>query len=87
MTWNKTEIRAARKVALAPLLLRRGLRLLPKPQDNFLVTTYDDLMVKDCYWRWPSRNLQGNAIDFFTLVERLSFQDAMAILLPPPNSS
>jgi hypothetical protein len=30
-----------------------------------------------CYWRWPERNLAGNAIDFFVKVLRLSFNDAM----------
>ena len=29
------------------------------------------------YWRWPERNLAGNAIDFFMRVLNLSFHDAM----------
>ncbi len=27
-----------------------------------------NLIVKDSYWRWPERNLSGNAIDFFVRV-------------------
>jgi len=78
--WNPSEIRAARRVALAPLLARRGLRLQPLGEDNFCVVAYDDLLIKRSYWRWPSRNREGNAIDFFVVVEGMSFAQAMALL-------
>ena len=38
---------------------------------------YAGLIVKDGYWRWPDRDLAGNAIDFCTQVLRLSFHEAM----------
>ena len=38
---------------------------------------YPGLIVKDSYWRWPERNLAGNAIDFHVQVLGLSFHDAM----------
>jgi hypothetical protein len=38
---------------------------------------YPGLIVKDSYWRWPERDLAGNAIDFFVQVLGLSFNDAM----------
>jgi len=38
---------------------------------------YKGLLLKDSYWRWPERNLAGNAIDFFVQVLGLSFHDAM----------
>jgi hypothetical protein len=34
-------------------------------------------IVKDSYWRWPDRNLAGNAIDFHVQVLGMSFHDAM----------
>jgi hypothetical protein len=34
-----------------------------------------DLLLKDSYWRWPERNLAGNALDFQVLGR--SFHDAM----------
>ena len=34
-------------------------------------------LVKDSYWRWPQRQMAGNAIDFFMRVLGLSFHDAM----------
>ena len=34
-------------------------------------------IVKDAYWRWPDRNLTGNAIDLHVQVLGLSFHDAM----------
>jgi hypothetical protein len=38
---------------------------------------YPGLILKDSHWRWPERNLAGNAIDFFVQVLGLSFNDAI----------
>jgi len=38
---------------------------------------FPGLIVKESYWRWPERNLEGNAIDFFVHVLGISFHDAM----------
>ena len=82
MTWSKSDIRRARKVELAPLLSHRGLQLKRLADDNFLVVRYDDLIIKKSYWKWPSRDLYGNAIDFFILVQEMSFFQAMKLLSP-----
>ena len=81
-SWSKSEIRLARKIQLAPLLQLRSFALREMPGDNFQVIAHGDLMVKDSYWTWPSRNLHGNTIDFLILVENLSFAQAMQILCP-----
>ncbi len=47
------------------------------PADNFAVTAFPGLLVKDSYWRWPERDLAGNTIDFFVQVLGLSFHEAM----------
>jgi hypothetical protein len=60
-----------------PLLQQRGLQLIERPADNFEQAPYKGLLLKDSYWRWPERNLAGNAIDFFVKVLGLSFNDAM----------
>ena len=78
--WNKAQIRAARSVQLAPLLIKRGMRLQPLAEENFCVIAYDDLLIKESYWRWPSKNIEGNAIDFFVFVEGMSFAEAMTLL-------
>jgi hypothetical protein len=75
--WTREQIRATRAVPLVPLLQRRGLQLVELPADNFELASYPGLLVKDRYWRWPQRNLAGNAIDFFMRVLGLSFHDAM----------
>ena len=64
--WTREQIRAARIAPLVPLLEKHGLQLSPH-----------GLIVKDSYWRWPERNLAGNAIDFHVQVLGLSFHDAM----------
>ena len=78
--WDREQIQRARKTPLAPLLRRRGYPLRARPGENFLVEDHQDLVVKDCYWVWPSHQMKGNAIDFFMLVECRSFNEAMEIL-------
>ena len=42
-----------------------------------MLPAYPGLIIKDGYWRWPERNLGGNAIDFHVQVLGPSFHDAM----------
>ena len=62
---------------LLPLLQKRGLQLLEKQAGNFELSAFPGLIVKESYWRWPQRGLEGNAIDFFVHVLKLPFHDAM----------
>ena len=75
--WSRDQIRAARLAPLAPLLQKRSLQLVPQEAGNFLLPAFPGLIVKDSYWRWPQRNLAGNAIDFHVQVLGLSFHEAM----------
>ena len=75
--WTREQIRAARSAPLVPLLQKRGLQLIERPAGNFELADFRGLLVKDSYWRWPERNLAGNAIDFFVQVMGLSFHDTM----------
>jgi hypothetical protein len=79
--WSHEQIRAARLGLLVPLVEKRGLHLVETGGGNFAVRQYAGLIVKDGYWRWPDRDLAGNAIDFCTQVLRLSFHDAMRELI------
>ena len=81
--WTREQIRAARLAPLVPLLRRRGLQLIERPAGNFILPAYPGLLLKDSYWRWPQRNLGGNAIDFFMRVLGLSFHDAMRQITAP----
>jgi hypothetical protein len=62
---------------LVGLLQKRGLQLVAREAGNFILPAYPGLIIKASYWRWPERNLAGNAIDFFMRVLGLSFHDAM----------
>ena len=75
--WTRQQIRAARLAPILPILQRRGLNLREREAANHDVLAYPGLIVKDCYWRWPQRDLAGNAIDFCVKVLGLSFHDAM----------
>ena len=75
--WSREQIRAARMVALPPLLEKRGLALRDRGGGNVEVVHYQGMLLKASYWRWPDRNLAGNAIDFYVKVLGASFNDAM----------
>lgn len=75
--WSGQQIRAARVAPLVPLLQKRGLQLIAAEAGNFILPAFPGLIVKDSYWRWPQRNLAGNAIDFHVQVLGLSFHEAM----------
>ena len=75
--WTRDQIRAARMAPILPLLQRRGLRLQEREAGNYAVADYPGLIIKDSYWRWPERDLAGNAIDFCVKILGLSFNDAM----------
>jgi hypothetical protein len=75
--WSRDQIRAARLAPLVLLLQRRGLPLVEREAGNFELPTHPGLIVKDSYWRWPERDLAGNAIDFHVQILGLSFHDAM----------
>ena len=75
--WTREQIRAARLAPLLPLLEQRGLQLIAREAGNVILPAFPGLIVKDSYWRWPERNLAGNAIDFHVQVLGLSFHHAM----------
>jgi len=75
--WSREQIRAARMIAIAPLLEKRRLHLLDTGGGNYAVREYPGLIIKAGYWRWPEHNLGGNAIDLYMQVLRLGFNDAM----------
>lgn len=75
--WSREQIRTARLAQLVPILKKSGIQLSAREADNFILPAYPGLIVKDSYWRWPERNLAGNAIDFHVQVLGLSFHDAM----------
>jgi hypothetical protein len=81
--WSREQIRAARLAPLGPLLRQRRLQLVEHEAGNFILPAFPGLIVKDSYWRWPERNLAGNAIDFCVQVLGLSFHDAMRLITGP----
>jgi len=79
-TWSKTQIRSARKALLKPLLLARGRTLNQIDEYNLCVADYRDLIIKDNYWRCKSTAKNGNTIDYFMIVEGMSFNQAMQVI-------
>jgi hypothetical protein len=81
--WTREQIRAARRIELPPLLQKRGLALRDRGGGNYEPEDYKGILIKASYWRWPERDLAGNAIDFYVKVLGISFHDAMQELTRP----
>lgn len=81
--WSREDIRAARRANLPELLRRHRIPLRETGGGNFHLPRHPGLVVKDCYWRWPQRELQGNTIDLFVHVLGRTFHEAMSDILGP----
>jgi len=78
MTWNRSEIRAARQKPLKPVLQALGYQLEPLPGGNYqLCRLATDIVIKDHYWVNKDDGAAGNAIDFLVNVEGMTFNKAM----------
>ena len=71
---------------IAALLEKRRLHLIESGGGIYTVREYPGLIIKDGYWRWPERELGGNAIDLCLQVLRLGFNDAMLELSQIPDA-
>ena len=59
------------------MLQLQVLRLRESETGIEAVDDHPGLIVKESYWRWPERNLSGNAIDFCMRLLDLSFHESM----------
>ena len=78
--WSREPIRAARLAPLLPVLQQRGLQVVEREAGNFSLPAYPGLRGKDSCWRWPERDLAGNALACCGQVLGLSFHDAMRLI-------
>ena len=65
---GRRQIRPARAVPLPPRLEKRGLALRDRGGGNVEPESHRGLFAEASYWRWPERELAGNAIDFYVHV-------------------
>ncbi len=78
---SAAQIRAARCVALAPLLKTMGYRLHPLQDGNEEVIGLPrPVIIKEHYWHCPEDQTGGNAIDLLTQIMGMSFNEAMSRL-------
>ncbi len=82
MIWTSTDIEAARRMPLVPLLLRRGYQLRDLGNGAWLMKErFPGLVVRECQWFWKEARQQGNSIDFLMYLEGRTFADVMRTLL------
>jgi len=81
--WTATQLRAARRIPLKPLLDQIGYKMVPMSHDNWKVYGLSqEIVIKQNYWYSPDDRTGGNAIDLLVNVIGMSFSEAMATLQP-----
>ncbi len=82
MIWTSTDIEAARRTPLVPLLRRNGYRLRDLGNGAWLMKErFPGLVVRGCQWFWKEARQQGNSIDFLMYLEGRTFADVMRTLM------
>jgi 5S rRNA maturation endonuclease (ribonuclease M5) len=79
--FSNLDIINARRTPLKGVLLHLKYTLQPEENGNFKVKGYQGLLIKEHYWHQNSTQLSGNTIDFFTKIEKTTFQQAIEIIL------
>lgn len=57
--------------------------MIERGAGNYTLPAYPGLILKESYWRWPERDLAGNAIDLCMQVLGMSFHQAMQTITAP----
>jgi len=81
--WTAERIRAARRIALQPLLKQMEYPMQTLRNGNIRV--YDlpqEILIKETYWVCPATGNGGNAIDLLMQVMGMNFNEAMKKLEP-----
>lgn len=83
---SKDQIAAAREMDLLTYLRRfEPQELVHIGGDTYATRTHDSLKISNGKWCWWSRNIGGtNALDYLTMVEGVSFLDAVQRILGEP---
>ena len=77
MIWTKSDIQNARKAMLYNILKKQEYDLKKIDKENYCIKNMPNIIIKQNYWYDKFQKKGGNAIDFFTKIEQLSFMEAM----------
>ncbi len=79
--YTQNQINKAKNMDLLDYARQRGYSLFQSAANEYRFQEHDSLVISNNKWKWFSRDIGGDTLDFVTKYEGKSFKDAMEILL------
>lgn len=79
--YTQNQINKAKNMDLLDYVRQRGYSLFQSAANEYRLKEHDSLVISNNKWKWFSRDIGGDTLDFVTKYEGKSFKDAMEILL------
>lgn len=87
MAYTQEQIDTAKNIDLLDYLNQRGYNLINSARNEYRLKEHDSLVISNNKWKWFSQNIGGSTLDFLTEYEKMSFKEAMNILLDERGSN
>lgn len=78
--YTQNQINRAKNMDLLDYVRQRGYSLVQSASNEYRLKEHDSLVISNNKWKWFSRNIGGDTLDFVTKYEEKSFKEAMEIL-------
>lgn len=79
--YTQNQINRAKNVDLLDYVRQRGYSLIQSAANEYRLKEHDSLVISNNKWKWFSRDIGGDTLDFVTKYEGKDFKEAMEILL------
>ncbi|WMJ77878.1 toprim domain-containing protein [Sedimentibacter sp. MB35-C1] len=79
--YKQYQINKAKNMDLLDYVRQRGYSLIQSAANEYRLKEHDSLVISNNKWKWFSRDIGGDTLDFVTKYEGKSFKDAMEILI------
>ena len=79
--YTQYQINKAKNMDLLDYVRQRGYSLFQSAANEYRLKEHDSLVISNNKWKWFSRDMGGDTLDFVIKYEEKNFKDAMEILL------
>lgn len=79
--YTQYQINKAKNMDLLDYMRQRGYSLIQSASNEYRLQEHDSLVISNNKWKWFSRDIGGDTLDFVTKYEGKGFKEAMEILI------
>jgi len=79
--YTQNQINKAKDIDLLDYVRQRGYSLIQSAANEYRLKEHDSLVISNNKWKWFSRDIGGDTLDFVTKYEGKGFKEAMEMLL------